>query len=196
LTIDALPATADLRDQARSSPSRLPFPSRRRHARAKRRFGSMEKNGGVVLGDTQELGHVLPGSLVENAQRDHGALNFAKLRHAGSQPQPFHRTPHQLVRKSHFGVRQLQSVDFVVRASSKVSPTLIARGVTDDRRQDWPGIAPGLELTCSYQVDQGAKAFLNAIDGVAPLDLRSLQQPFEYVLVDWSRCHQRRLVRS
>jgi hypothetical protein len=160
----------------------------------------MEKNRGVVLGDTQELGHVLPGPLVENAQRDHRSLNFAELRHAGSQAQLFHRTPHEVVRKCRVSVGHVESVDFIMRSSSKVSPTLIASGVTDDRRQKRPRIALGLELTCSHQIDQGAQAFLNAVDGVfrrqpfvsrdggqgTPLGLGGLQQPFERVLVDWS----------
>ena len=76
----------------------------------------MEKNRGVALGDTQKLRDVFPRALVEHAQRDHGSLNLTELRHAGSEAQLFHRAHHELVGKREVTVRELERVDFVVRA--------------------------------------------------------------------------------
>ena len=109
----------------------------------------MEKHRGVVLGDTQKLCDVFSRALVEHAQRDHRSLNLAELRHARSEPQLFHRTRHELVGKRAVPVRQLELVDFIVRARSKVSPSVIARGVTDDRGENGGRISSGIELAGS-----------------------------------------------
>jgi thioredoxin 1 len=163
----------------------------------------------VVLGDTQELRDVFSRALVEHAQRDHRALNLAELRHARSEPQSFHRTRHELVGKRAVPVGQLESVDFVMRARSKMSPSVIAGGVTNDRGQNGGRIAHRIELTGSGQIDERAQPLLYAVDSVfgcepfaprdrsqrAPLALGGLEQPFELVLVDLA-WHEARGVRS
>src|SRR5688500_15083629 len=109
----------------------------------------MEKNGGVIFRDSQELSHIFARPLVEHAQRDHGSLNFPKLGHARSQPQLFDGSRHDLVGKWIISVGKVESVYFLVRTGSKVTPPMIARRVAHDGRQNGTGVVRGFELTCS-----------------------------------------------
>lgn len=154
----------------------------------------------MVFGDTEQLRDVFTWSLVEDAQRDNGPLNFAELCYAGAQPQLFHGLGHQLVRKSDVTVRELDSVDCVVGTRSKMSPPVIARDVTNDGREHRFGISHLPQLTGSDQIDEGAECFLNTIDRIfgrqslvsrdggkaASLGLGDMQQPIEHVVVQGS----------
>jgi hypothetical protein len=101
-------------------------------------------------------------------------------------------------------IRLLVGLEWLVRASAKVTPTMIARRIADDRRDNRREVRRDVELARLYQIDDGAEPLLDTVDRVlgrqafvagergesAPLGLGNPRQPVEDIVfgMRWHGC--------
>jgi thioredoxin 1 len=140
--------------------------SRRRHAGVEGGLGPVQEYRDVPRRDAQRFGDVLPRLLLEHAQRHHGALDLAQLRHTGAQPDVvLGAGDHVVHRRARGGDRR--RLDLGVRPREEVTPPPVPRRVPHHAREHG---APLLRILRQRVVprhgEHGAEAILDAVDRV------------------------------